>query len=97
MPNPYSDETVPLNMVVRAANICRDALQRHNRLLRNQGVDDLVDVENVLVNNAIAIRDQGQAAWSTIWNARDDLMTPADAVRAWRDALSEWAMTNLIG
>lgn len=96
MSNPYPNDLTPLNMARRSRNICRTALEQHRGQLRRQGGDWDGDIENILVENAALVRDQGQAVWDTIWTPdRADDLTPGDAVRAWRQALIAWAQTNL--
>lgn len=95
MPSPYPDDFKPQTLTHRSMETCRGALRRH--FMRTERYDDVKLIDDILVDSAVAIRDQGVAAWSAIWTARTDDMRPQDAGRAWRTAMTEWAETNLIG
>jgi hypothetical protein len=97
MPSQFPDDLVPPNLTGRSLNACRGALDNHYNALRRQGVEVTINVDDVLVDNGDAIRAQGQSIWSSVWSARGDDTTPADALRTWRAHMADWAATNLIG
>ena len=98
MPLVYPDDLVPQRLTTRTLNNARKVLQAHwAESRRGAGPGRPAEwVEEVMLDHAPAIRDQGLAIWQAQWEARSADDTVQNVVERWRTALHEWVTATYI-